>query len=197
MGSINSGRWLRFDTRRTVEACPGLDIRVWNRWGYLVAGQKFQWTWTRRGEAAGGIWVVMEAEIALLYFRPSSNDGQEICQRVSISASNCTYGGERRWFLCPSEGCEHRVAWLYYWSHIFACRHCHRLSYASRNQAKWDRFTYSAEKIRMKLGWTPSILDDTGLKPKWMRWRTFYRLEAQESELRLQALQSAAAHFTR
>ena len=56
---------------------------------------------------------------------------------VSFPAQN--YVGVRYWFLCPV--CDRRVGKLYkpateaLWDRAdFACRHCHRLSYASRNQ---------------------------------------------------------------
>lgn len=198
MGGLNSGRWLYFGARRTVESCSGIDVRAWSRHGYLVHGRNFQWNWMRRGKVVGGIGVLVDCTNVLLYYRVNGDDEKQYSpQRVSLSSSNCTYGGKRPWFICPSKGCERRVAWLYFSGRFFACRHCLRLTYGVRNRPKWDRVTDAAERVRKKLKWAPGILNDEGPKPKWMRWKTFYRLAEQESQLRLQALQAAAAHFTR
>jgi hypothetical protein len=37
--------------------------------------------------------------------------------------------------------------------------------------------------LRRRLGWEPGILNDNGLRPKGMHWRTFERLVAQHDEL--------------
>lgn len=94
---------------------------------------------------------------------------------VRIVRTPCNLGGSRPWFICPALGCGRRVAILY-GGGIFACRHCYQLAYASAREDAGDRATRRADRIRARLGWEPGILNGNGDKPKWMRWRTFYRL---------------------
>lgn len=50
----------------------------------------------------------------------------------------CHFGGYRYWFECPllKDGihCKRRVGVLYLSGNYFGCRHCHELTYASRNR---------------------------------------------------------------
>jgi hypothetical protein len=57
-------------------------------------------------------------------------------QYVEITHSACNYGGCRFWFHCPGllgRPCARRVSALYLppGSSLFACRHCHDLTYRS------------------------------------------------------------------
>ncbi len=62
---------------------------------------------------------------------------------------------------------------------IFACRHCHKLAYASQRERADDRATRRADRLRDKLQWEPGILNGDGYKPKGMHWRTYERLVVQ------------------
>lgn len=101
--------------------------------------------------------------------------------QVQLEWTPCHYGGTRAWFRCPAAGCGRRVAVLY-GGRIFACRHCHQLAYDSQNQTVHSRALGRTQAIRMKLGGSPSLLEDFPGKPKGMHWRTYYRLRAQADE---------------
>lgn len=49
---------------------------------------------------------------------------------VDIERTPHRCGGHRRWFLCPA--CERRCAVLHIVRGLLACRHCHKLAYASQ-----------------------------------------------------------------
>jgi hypothetical protein len=60
---------------------------------------------------------------------------------VAVLTTPCFFGGHRLWFSCPGERCDGgacmtRVAKLYkpHDSRYFLCRHCHNLSYRSRQE---------------------------------------------------------------
>ena len=82
-------------------------------------------------------------------------------------------GGWRPLFCCPR--CRHHREWLYALRGV-ACRQCWGLCYASQKRSKkrrrWERAERACEKLDT---------DAKGylVKPKWMRWRTFHRLEAE------------------
>jgi hypothetical protein len=108
---------------------------------------------------------------------------------VAIDTVPTPLGGVRRWMRCPR--CDRRAAALYLPpdSHVeeMACRMCHRLAYRSQRRsprARWERRAHAIEwRLAMDgafMGTVPAReqlpLDLVEGKPKWMRWRTFYRL---------------------
>jgi hypothetical protein len=102
-----------------------------------------------------------------------------ITQRVPITWTDCHFGG-RRWFICSvfNDGryCGRRVAVLYGAGTYFACRRCYGLAYASQQEAVRERGLIKAQKILMRLGAKPDVLDLFPEKPRRMHWRTYRRL---------------------
>jgi len=78
----------------------------------------------------------------------------------------------------PLGFCGRRVAILYAGGDLFACRHCYRLAYASQSEIPRNRNLSQAQKIRMRLGGSPSVFDPFPEKPPRMHWRTYERLRA-------------------
>lgn len=182
MGGLGSGR-PKGRGRDTTDDLLQIDIRKWKRDGFLKPGGSGKWTWSRHGEPIGNINFRVEEEAVRLIYRVRQYGGDwvDMDYRVALDRTSCHYGGERVWFRCPC--CYNRAAILYS-SGQFACRRCHRLSYASQVEADADRAARQADKIRDRLGWPEGILNGSGWrKPKWMRWRTYYRLVRQEQRL--------------
>lgn len=61
----------------------------------------------------------------------------ETIHDVRLTASPCNYGNSRYWFICPR--CQKRVGVLYLSGSSIACRHCHDLTYKSKNLGKKSR----------------------------------------------------------
>ena len=99
----------------------------------------------------------------------------------------------RHW-VCPTLCCGRRVA-LLYGGRIFACRHCHQPAYESSREDAGLRALRRAEPIRARRGWEPGILNGHGDKPRWMRWRTCYRLRAEHERLVMRSLHAVALKF--
>ena len=136
-----------------------VDVRSWHREGLLRVGQRFSRPLTRMSGPTVGINVLIEADAVVLMFRSQiwgGESGRIIRQRVPITWTPCTLGGRRPWFRCDaySRGryCGRRVAMLYSHGELFACRHCHRLTYESQNETPFLRSVRRARKIRMRLG---------------------------------------------
>ncbi|MEF8766366.1 MULTISPECIES: hypothetical protein [Candidatus Accumulibacter] len=179
MGGIGSGRHWHFGAKCTTEDSRPLDIRRLQQAGVLMSGQCFWWQWTVNGRAVANIQGRVAADgVVLLYRHRSGNDEnwQDVEQPVRFDHTPCTYGGARRWWVCPS--CGRRVAVLYGPGNLFACRQCYHLVYASQREAEDDRARRQAEKLRRRLGWPAGIANPDGGKPKGMHWRTFERLTA-------------------
>lgn len=136
--------------------------------------------WSRDGEVIAWIQIRVSEDYLTLNYRARNHgeDWQTFDYRVFLDWTACRLGGRRAWFRCPARGCGRRVAVLYGGT-IFACRHCHQLAYDSQREQWDDRVTRRAEKIRRRLGWEAGILNDCGVKPKGMHWRTFERLQAE------------------
>jgi hypothetical protein len=177
MGGPNSGRRWRHDAADCTDAYYRIDVRRWQRDGFLMPGRAFHWQWTRHGETAAWISVRTEADRVTLSYRHGRDGGEWKTEEypVRLDWTACTYGGQRPWFLCPAPACGRRVAMLYGGA-AFACRQCHRLAYRSQRETFQDRAARRADKIRARLGWDQGILNDAGGKPKGMCWRTFGRL---------------------
>ncbi len=175
MGGYGSGRLAYSNTTSDFRS---LDIRRWQREGFLEPGRGFSWRWMRNGETVANIDVRAEAGRVILSYRVRQDGGEweSLEYPVYLDWMGCNYGGKRAWFRCPAQRCGRRVAILYLGGGIFACRHCYRLSYQSQRETDSDRLARRADKIRERLGWEPGILNGKGWKPKGMHWKTFERL---------------------
>ena len=168
--------------KRTVESCRSIDVLDWHRRGYFRSLQGFSWAWTRNDKPVASINVEMKRHSVTLRYRSRSygEDWLDVEQRVTTAWTPCRFGGERPWFICSvyANGtyCGRQVTKLYDAGRLFACRHCYRLAYASQQESAHQRGLWKAQKIRMRLGGSASILDDFPEKPKGMHWRTYERL---------------------
>jgi len=174
---MGSGSGLRFDAKDTTSDYRAIDVRRWKRDGLLKSGQSFSWQWTRNNKVFASIQAYTEPHKIILTYRhrKPGDDWVDESYPIYLNWTECNYGGERPWFLCPVLGCGRRVAILY-GSSIFACRHCHQLAYDSQRETFSDRSVRKADEIRDRLGWVPGILNGTGTKPKGMHWKTYHRI---------------------
>jgi hypothetical protein len=178
MGGFGSGnRRYGQCSKRTTDDMRGLDVRTLHRGDWLKPGAWGQWTWTCNGERSA--WIEFRATtdgVVLSYRqRQPGGDWRDMEYLVRVEWTPCHYGGTRPWWLCPAAGCGRRVA-LLFGGAFFACRHCHRLAYASTRESEQDRAMRRADTLRKRLGWEHGILNGSGGKPKGMHWRTYFRL---------------------
>jgi hypothetical protein len=120
MGGVGSSNWYRFDKKTTTGECHSVDVRYLHREGLLKSGHWFSLRWSRAGRETGSIrsGVVnggsRPARITLRYRHRSgsSGDWDDVQESVPLSWTECNFGGERLWFICPGAGCGRRVAIL-------------------------------------------------------------------------------------
>lgn len=196
MGGSGSGNRWRYGTKSTTDDYRSLDVRRWAREGMLRPGCRAVWTWRRGARVVGLINMRSESGSVVLSNRrqPAGGEWRNEEYPVRLVRTACNLGGSRPWFLCPATGCGRRVAILYGGA-IFACRQCHKLAFASAREDAGDRAPRKADRLRERLGWEAGILNGRGSKPKWMRWRTFWRLFAAHNQLESLSLSAmVAAH---
>lgn len=196
MGGAGSGNRWRYGTKSTTDDYRSLDVRRWAREGMLRPGCRAVWTWRRGARVVGSINMRSESDFVVLSYRRQTAGGEwrDEEYQVRIVRTACSLGGSRPWFLCPAMGCGRRVAILY-GGGIFACRHCHQLAFPSAREDAGDRAARKADRLRERLGWEPGILNGLGPKPKWMRWRTFWRLSGEQDQLVNQSLRAMKLKF--
>jgi len=194
MGDIGSGRTRSWTA--TTDDYQSIDVRRWNREGWLAPHQAFDCTWSRQGEVVSSIRVRTEPDRVILTDRHRSGgeDRKDESYPVYLDWTACNLGGKRTWFPCPVRGFGRRVAILY-GGGIFACRHCYQLTYPSQRETDYNRMARRANRIRDKLGWEPGILNGNGGKPKGMHWNTFERLTAQHEAFVRRALAEVTARY--
>lgn len=193
MGGLGSGRTGGADC---IDDCRSIDVRRWQRDGFMIDGRVFNWQWTRNGETIATIGVTVETGRVMLRYRTRKNGGdwQDMDYPVYMTTTPCTYGGERYWFMCPARGCGLRVAILYCHT-VFACRHCCKLAYRCQRETDDAKAARRADTIRKRLGWPMGILNPPGSKPKGMHWRTFERLRDKHDKHAGQSLAGMMAKF--
>jgi hypothetical protein len=169
--------------RATTDGCMSIDVRNWHREGLLLDGIGFAHFLTWLGSPTEGIAVLVESDAVVLVFRSRSfggGYGEQIAQRVPLTWTPCSFGGKRPWFRCEayrnSRYCGRRAALLYSCGGVFACRHCHDLSYQSQNETPRLRSIRRVRKIRMRLGTGFSFAEPLPDKPPGMHWKTYRRL---------------------
>lgn len=188
MGGLGSGSYHRFDSRDCVEDCLGLDVRSWRRDGWLESGTSFTTTWWRRNreESSIGVRVLGDAgaerarAVELSYSRGPEGRKEDVSYAVPLSWTPCNFGGWRPWFVCPGvvEGvsCGRRVAKLYLKGRYFLCRHCHDLTYKSRQETGRNAALHKCRRIRRRLGGSANLTEPFPEKPKGMHHETYWRL---------------------
>jgi hypothetical protein len=177
------GRW-GGDGRRTVEQTRVIDIGTLRRAGYVGKPESNWWKWRNKASAVG--------------IRPSRwKDGfirlpNQILQTVGIS---WRFGGQRFYFVCE---CGRKVEKLHaFGDRPWRCRHCYRLTYATRQAVPRHRHIIKAQKIRQQLGASVSLLEQFPPRPKGMHSKRYARLRMRHDAATEHAFGMAKVYFSR
>ncbi len=204
MGGYGSGK--SGSERPTTDPLLSLDIRYMRRAGLLrstsAAPYSFSLSWSCRGNPSGNISVIVPGsegtyppEIVLDYSIKARGETTwtPVCEAITIETTECHYGGERPWFLCPR--CFSRRAVLFSVDGCFRCRECHDVAYTSTRETADDRLIRRALAIQKRLGGHKyGTVFDPEPKPPYMHWSTYTKLCDELDDL---ARTSYAGFFTR
>lgn len=141
-----------FDKKDTVEDCRSVRISFLKRHGYFdepcCMSGTISWKNCFGDETSSiGIMVFTLDDDKYVRFRYTSTEratGEKTSYdyKVQLVTTACNFGGVRYWFICPlsRDGvhCGRGVAKLYCapGAKYYGCRHCHNLSYESRNETR-------------------------------------------------------------
>jgi len=121
-----------------------IDINFLKKHGCLKGGISGKLTWTNshsyeKSHVDIEISLFGEKRLRLRYVQIDQTTGKkkDLKYEIPITNTSCRYGGKREWFICPwyrnDIYCGKRVRVLYKKGDYFACRHCHTLTYSSKN----------------------------------------------------------------
>jgi hypothetical protein len=176
----------RCNGRPTVESCITLDLQQLKGAGFVPGAMRFgdlQWTWPHSKLPACKIrFLAMFEGVAgtlhltsITYLHRSGVPVHLEGQTIQLATTVPPYGGRRWWFLCPSTG--RRVLKLYLPSgaNAFASRQAYRLGYSVQREGALEQARRRTRKARKRIGGGPNLTERLPLKPKWMRWATYWR----------------------
>jgi hypothetical protein len=162
-----------------VEECRSVDLADLRRWRMLDTARI-----ASTGKIPGVAWntpdgldklgVIAQPRGVLFVRRDEQGHLGKLF--VPFTFTPTKFGGWRAWFRCPGCGQGCRVL---YGVNSLRCRKCRRLKYQSQYEMPAFRLLERARKIRRRLG-APGEWGSTGplpLKPRYMRWRRYRRLE--------------------
>jgi len=172
-----------------VEECRSVDLADLRRWHMLdparlaSTGKMPAVTWNTF-DGFDQLGVLMRPNGVLFVRR---DDGGQLGKLfVPYVFTPTKFGGWRAWFRCP--GCGQRCRILYGINSL-RCRKCRGLKYQSQYEMPAYRLLARARKIRRRLAKPGETVDPMPSadpmppKPRYMRWRTYRRLEALVSRL--------------
>jgi hypothetical protein len=187
VGGLGSGSYYRSGYKDRVEDCLSLDVRIWRRDGWLEVGSCFTTTWRRYTQDSSiGVQVLGAAAkeraqaVRLEYSWGPEGCKEDVSYMVALSWTPCNFGGSRPWFVCPGvvrrASCGRQVAKLYLKGRYFLCRHCHDLTYTSRQETSRKAALHKCRRIRRRLGGSANLTQPFPQKPKGMHHKTYRRL---------------------
>ena len=138
MGGDGSGRWLGSMKKTLVERCLPLDVNKLKHALYEGPGCSGTVHWSTGARVEYKVVNSTDGPALQLNY---SVDGTDYSYLVRTATTRCHFGGRRFWLRCPARSCGRRVGKLYLPPHgrYYLCRHCHQLSYRSRQEhRKYD-----------------------------------------------------------
>lgn len=182
MGGIGSGWFGRRSRQATIDESLALDLRRWRQQSLLTPFTCFTLSWASQGRSFGPVAVWVGPDRVTV--------GDTV---IGLQWTPGSLGGRRVWFSCPR--CQRRCCVLYGATDI-ACRACLRLVYPVEREAPARRLM---RRLRKTISRAKIDTSRRALKPKWQRWRTYWRLagESERAGERLAALEDRVYEILR
>lgn len=136
---------LSFSIKQKVDYLKKVEIWWLKKHGYLNGWKSGDIEWEGgflNEKSSIGIEVCTIESYARFFYSQMEEKGEKknFDYKVRLTTTPCNYGGVRYWFICPISKdetyCGRRVSVLYKAGDYFGCRHCHNLTYSSKNRNK-------------------------------------------------------------
>lgn len=167
-----------YSKKLECDSLDRLDIKEFNKAGLLSKGGN----WIC--ECGSGLVVKISvflsevsSYIIIKHKIQETDETKDFETTIPLVSSPCNFGGKRYWFACRMVRngfcCDRKVGVLYRAGNYFACRHCHRLTYKSKNrgefyldsfvarpQSKIEQFTVEKADEIYKLGHSENVFKE-------------------------------------
>lgn len=174
-------------THRKVEHCWQIDATELREWIEEIERE----TYTGGGRDGYPIdfQITRTSQGTLVVQLRSRRDSHTVTERVLLTPTVPTFGGQRWWFACP--WCERRCRVLYVplSGGRFGCRRCLELRYRSQSRSPQEQRRGKMEQLKLRLGARgdgTAPVAPVPPRPKRMHWATYMKLVGQ-----LRALEDA------
>ena len=157
--------------KQKLDGLKSLDLRYLHRNGLLVPGKVSNLWWTRKNRVLGSFTVTAAADHIIVNCHAQHNEETQV---VTLTRMECHLGGTRPFMKCPH--CDRQVLLLYIAPYNLRCRHCSRLTYASRNEGKLDLQFRRVRNARSKLGAPADLTVPIESRAKWKHNAKYQRL---------------------
>jgi len=172
-----------------VEEWRSIDLAQLRRWKMLEPGRLRLIEWSIDGEPSGVTFV--RASQDGVQFLKRNDQGEVVGLFVPFVYSASPFGF-RKWFKCP--GCW-KPCRVLYGVNSLCCRRCRGLRYRSQYVSAPVRLLDRAHRIRCRLGKPGESGEPLHAKPRYMRWRTYRRLQRLVSGLEEAGWTAMAGHI--
>jgi hypothetical protein len=172
----------RYRRRACLQDGLKLDLNLLIRQGAVRPGFStgpglLQWTRSEEEVIASAVITANLCDPATSWLRIQA---PSVDQRIILVSRPRHFGGRQWYFICPFENKRASVLWMPPGAKEFRSRHAWdgNVAYRSQFQSVYNRGHAGKAKIKARLIGDLDP-DDWELppKPKWMRWRTYKRLE--------------------
>ena len=161
-----------------------LDLNQLARQGFIkfgadIGARGISWTNPRQGQVARGVISANMTKSTNAWFRIAIGG---FLQQITLVSRPRHLGGRQYFFLCPATGGIATVLWMPPGASKFCSRQAwgRRVAYASQFLDRDSRAHHGQSKINSRLcsigRFDPEDWNFPP-KPKWMRWKTYNRLE--------------------
>ena len=171
MGGIGSG--IR-DRKTSTGDCMSLDIKNIREILQYPNNTGSTMSWSNKSS------ISLKKEnayyIRLNYSSTMNGEKTEHDYSIGLNYTNCNYGGQRAWIVCPC--CHQRVTKLWLKRGIFKCRGCHNINYfSSRISGDFTEiYNRKITIIQKKLKVERDVIQRYASKPKGMHYKTYNNL---------------------
>lgn len=185
MNGRASGNWFRRSRKPVTEDQRAIDVRYLSRRGLLRPRAIFSLSWRSGDKRLGSVGVRTKRRSTHHTPVPPARSQRQVAgrSRAGPAGQNAV---PLRWqpvlVPLPRRGTGRRVAILCGAGRYFACRTCYGLTYHSTREDLGSRYPRKALAIRQPLAACGGMSEPLPPKPKWMRWRTYWRLVEQCQE---------------
>ena len=152
MPATGKGRWFRLNSKTTVEDSLKLPLAKFQKCFDRESSGTITWSRMDKVHSSIGYFIKLNFGSPVVTLDYRWRQTETVLLPINLESTPTQFGGLRWWFTCPLSvngvACNRRVGTLYLspGAKYFGCRHCHKLTYRSCQEA------HQMERLFAQLG---------------------------------------------